>query len=225
MSVHQLQRTPKDLAQARRPAYHPRAVTVHRTTARARNSSRTSEPLWGHAVGFRILLAVAFAGCTAAIDLEALEDGVCESGFKACDETCVPTDNPLFGCEAQSCAPCAIPNATGVCSPDGVCEVAVCDPNFADCTPGDSDNGCLVDLAHDPLNCGECGSACELDNAKPLCANRRCAIGVCDEGWGDCDDTDANGCEADLTTDVAHCGACDEPCDDSEQCVDGICTI
>jgi hypothetical protein len=162
------------------------------------------------------------AGCSAAIDLDPLENEECDDGFKACNDMCVPTDNPLYGCVSASCSPCAIPNATAICSASGECTIAVCHPDFADCSP-DGGPDCNTDLAHDPLNCDECGNVCVLANAESLCANRRCTIRACTDGWGDCDDIASNGCEVDLTSSDAHCGECGAPCPPAEQCVAGEC--
>jgi hypothetical protein len=37
-------------------------------------------------------------------------------------------------------------------------------------------------------------------------------MGACDPGWGDCDQSAANGCETPVDTDTANCGACGNAC-------------
>ena len=44
------------------------------------------------------------------------------------------------------------------------------------------------------------------------CAMSACVVTSCASGYGDCDGSYTNGCEADLTGDVRHCGACDNAC-------------
>jgi hypothetical protein len=44
----------------------------------------------------------------------------------------------------------------------------------------------------------------------------------CPAGTGDCDGNPGNGCETDLTTDAAHCGACDHDCEGGT-CVASAC--
>lgn len=50
----------------------------------------------------------------------------------------------------------------------------------------------------------------------------------CEDGWADCDGRAENGCEVELATDEAHCGACDAACAPTNaigECVAGECTI
>jgi hypothetical protein len=46
---------------------------------------------------------------------------------------------------------------------------------------------------------------------------------VCTVGRGECDGNAANGCEVDLRTNRAHCGACGRACAGTAACVDGVC--
>jgi len=51
---------------------------------------------------------------------------------------------------------------------------------------------------------------------------------VCPAGYGNCDGDPTNGCETDLTSDAAHCGACADACDDTNaepHCSDGVCAV
>ncbi len=67
--------------------------------------------------------------------------------------SCVPVNDPGYGCGSQSCVPCVVPNAaTAVCRPDGTCGVGACFPGFADCDQNSS-NGCEVDIATGPNHC------------------------------------------------------------------------
>src|SRR5579862_1257926 len=64
-------------------------------------------------------------------------------------------------------------------------------------------------------NCGACGTSYGLPaNATTIsCASGTPHVGVdggdgCKEGFADCDDQFANGCEANLNTDPKNCGTC-----------------
>jgi cysteine-rich repeat protein len=48
-------------------------------------------------------------------------------------------------------------------------------------------------------------------------------MGQCSAGYADCDAAPDNGCEVELATDRAHCGACGEACPDGETCSEGTC--
>ena len=76
-----------------------------------------------------------------------------------------------------------------------------------------ANDGCEVNVAADPNNCGVCGNPCSaLQHASAACANGACVIGSCTSGYGNCDKVDANGCEAQLASDLQNCGACDYVC-------------
>ncbi len=84
--------------------------------------------------------------------------GVCEAGGKLCGSTCVPTDDPSFGCVATLCSPCGTNNSVAKCS-GGKCAVASCTSGFDNCDGLDV-TGCEADLASDSKNCGKCGRDC-----------------------------------------------------------------
>jgi hypothetical protein len=87
----------------------------------------------------------------------------------------------------------------------------VCDAGFADCD-GNAANGCETDTPRRRANCGGCGRACAFANAAATCAAGVCALGACNAGFADCDGNPANGCEVNLNTDNANCGACSPRC-------------
>jgi hypothetical protein len=129
------------------------------------------------------------------------------------------TDRSNCGACGMVCAGGANQTATCVA---GRCAVA-CDEGFADCDT-DPSNGCETDTRASTGHCGRCGNAC------PAGANgaARCAVGACqlacNAGFGNCDGSAANGCEAELTRDTAHCGACGRACGTGEICSAGDCT-
>ncbi|MEZ4302193.1 MAG: DNRLRE domain-containing protein, partial [Polyangiaceae bacterium] len=135
----------------------------------------------------------------------------CDPGFADCD------GDPATGCEADlastatcgACAvACAFANAGATCD-NGQCAMGSCEPGFADCD-GDPSNGCESDLSS-PSSCGACGVVCVTANGAPACEAGACALGVCSDGYEDCDGDPANGCESDLASPTS-CGACGVTC-------------
>ncbi len=128
----------------------------------------------------------------------------------------------------------------------------ICDTLDNDCD-GSSDEG--FDVINDPQHCGVCNRVCDYANSAPLCRNGGCLLGECDEGFVDIDGEINNGCEYectpteedteicdtldndcngqtdegfDLSTDLEHCGACDEACEPDNAvaiCSDGNCSF
>ena len=103
-----------------------------------------------------------------------------------------------------------------------------------DLNPADINNdGCvqltdLLDLLSAYGTCGDCGGLCSLANASSTCIDNACVIGECNEGYANCNGEDGDGCEADLMSDVNHCGACGVICNLANAvstCVNGVCTI
>ena len=112
----------------------------------------------------------------------------------------------VYGCEPPNdCDGCTI---EGTCypagpAPDNPC--ALCDPEtptawtlLSDLPCGDPDFGTAT------CDAGSCVLTCVPDR-------------------GDCNDDAGDGCETDLLTSAAHCGACDDPCDPGELCANSAC--
>jgi hypothetical protein len=105
---------------------------------------------------------------------------------------------------------CTIVNAQAQCL-DGVCTLIKCQTGFGDCN-GNKDDGCEQDLLASATNCGECKKTCEVAGGTGKCVAGKCAVASCPTGTGDCDGLFANGCETDITSELAHCGKCNSPC-------------
>jgi hypothetical protein len=69
---------------------------------------------------------------------------------------------------------------------------------------------------------------CSLPNATAGCAAGACTIASCNAGFANCDGNPMNGCEVNLNSDTANCGACSTPgapreCDAGQLCSAGTC--
>ena len=150
----------------------------------------------------------------------------CNGGFANCDGI------PGNGCETplgttSNCGACGVSCSNahgGTACTNGVCAPS-CAPGFADCD-GNPNNGCETPLNTDN-NCGGCGVICSRNNGTASCASGSCQLTGCNAPFANCDGNDANGCEANLASDVNHCGTCGTQCTNqhgSTSCVSGTCT-
>lgn len=135
-------------------------------------------------------------------------DDECDAslGLGACDLatgrclSCVGDDDcpaPLTCNGNGLCSGCTLDDACGEAT---TCQSGVCAPRCDDDHPCPLDFSCCggscSDLAGDVDNCNECGNACEPpDHAAPSCSAGQCGLGVCDEGWSDCNGDPYDGCE------------------------------
>jgi len=156
---------------------------------------------------------------------------------------CSNDPSPL-GCTPGAQLACACPggpSSVQVCTSAGTLGTCACpDAGSPDVAPGiDAGAGdvqtpdvpAIVDAPPSPPdgctsttagNC--CGVACPaVANAMPGCIVGACGIGSCLPGFGDCDGNPANGCEVELATDAAHCGACRAACSSDRTCVGSSC--
>ena len=145
------------------------------------------------------LAASGLAACGAAtaldVDLRA-DGGAIDSGVKDAAK-----DAPV----ADTGRPDVAPPDSGPCGPLYLCA-----------------SGCK-DLQTDVQNCGGCDLVCKTAHGTPSCVAASCQV-KCDPGWGDCNASAQDGCETDLTSNVASCGACGKACGANQKCVSGTCT-
>lgn len=171
------------------------------------------------------LVVVGFSGfsaCSFTVDLDYLQDRQCGANQKLCTDKCVRTDDPKTGCGSTTCIPCTLAQANANCS-NGRCAIAGCLGGYRDCNLN-PDDGCEIDIDHDPDHCGSCSAApCIVANATPDCAAGRCAVRACNAGFGDCNQMGVDGCETNLQTSSAHCSKCNTPCPSGAACVGGRC--
>jgi hypothetical protein len=154
----------------------------------------------------------------------------CNAGYADCN------NSPADGCEVNTAANvnncgacglvCNLAHATAGCSA-GSCIIASCNAGFANCDNNPA-NGCEVNTATDPNNCGLCGQLCNLAHATSSCSGGACIIASCNAGFANCDGNPANGCEVGTATDPNNCGGCGLVCSLSHAssiCSAGACSI
>ncbi|MFO0607205.1 MAG: fibrinogen-like YCDxxxxGGGW domain-containing protein [Polyangiales bacterium] len=118
---------------------------------------------------------------------------------------------------------CNLANASVNACVASRCVIGGCSAGFADCD-GMAPTGCETNIrGSDENNCGGCGVACRFTNAAATCGMGTCALGACNMGFGNCDMNPANGCEVNVNTDNANCGACGRACAAGQVCASGTC--
>ena len=152
----------------------------------------------------------------------------CRSGFGDCNaaagcETNLATDaNNCGACNTR----CRFTNATATCAASA-CVMGACNTGFADCNRDPAD-GCETNLMTEATDCGTCRNACTAPTGRTAyCASGACMVGAtCAAPTADCDGASGNGCEVNVNTSVANCGACGAACDATNgtpTCASGAC--
>jgi len=183
--------------------------------------------------------------------------GNCAAGWGNCDgdpaNGCEANlwQNPLnCGACGAACDPAACPGGAVRCEAEGgqaglfyilypqcdangdggITDADMVNGNPPGCNAADV-NFCLeaarfCDRGHqgEPYGCAGWQGDCTDGRIEPSCV---CAEGGCPAGQGDCDGDPANGCEADLSADPGHCGACGQGCPTpahaAATCTEGVC--
>jgi hypothetical protein len=133
----------------------------------------------------------------------------CNPGFADCNST------PADGCEASLSRPETCGSCTVSCSGTTMlCANMSGRFQCANSCSGTTPNNCgaqCANLQTDAQNCGTCGHVCSLPNAQARCVAGSCAVASCNAGFGDCNSTPADGCEANLSRPQT-CGSCTVSC-------------
>jgi hypothetical protein len=146
---------------------------------------------------------------------------VCASGQSCIGGACTGGGGTI-SCTTSAQCPAEANAGPGTCS-SNIC-IYACNSGFNDCDHN-VNNGCETNTANNLNNCGACGQVCvPPPNASAICAQGGCAVGACNAGFGDCNGVLADGCETNLNTSAANCGACGNVCTGGQACVAGQCT-
>jgi hypothetical protein len=163
------------------------------------------------------------------------DDNACSAGLDP-DAGAPPADVDDGGAPAarrcdpmtRACVECVVDThcAAGRLCVGNRC-VAGCNPQQG-CPTGQSCcTGACVDVSSSVAHCGACDARCTLSNGAPACTNGTCAVGACTAPYADCNGRVDDGCEADTSTSLAHCGRCGAACEarpnTSTACVTGRC--
>lgn len=162
-------------------------------------------------------------GCSGGVacgDGEACASGscACAPGLVGCGGECIdPRFDGRYCGASGSCTGAAAGDSCAageVCNGAGVC-VLSCPSTLTECASS------CVDTDTAPSHCGSCGNACPAPTgAWPVCVAGVCSF-ACQPGHADCNGDGSDGCEADLSTDGANCGACASVC--AGMCSAGAC--
>lgn len=117
------------------------------------------------------------------------------------------------------------PNLAGTATAGRIGEGGVTDPGAAGAAgpAGAGGLGGVAGAEPEP-----CGGPCTLDNSTAECVEDACAIASCDQDFGDCNTSAADGCEHPLQADLENCGECARDCDTANvaalECSSGACS-
>jgi formylglycine-generating enzyme required for sulfatase activity len=153
----------------------------------------------------------------------------CATGYADCD------GRPKDGCETSTrtltdCGACGVVCTSGAHSTPtcgtGTCALT-CSTGWADAN-GNRADGCELDVTTN-ANCGVPGNACVSSAGHTsTCVSGACSTIACPAQQANCNTDAHDGCEVSLSSDPAHCGACQHACAVSNAaaaCVAGACAV
>lgn len=143
----------------------------------------------------------------------------CVAGMNVCAPGCADRADcdgatPECNTATHACVECLsgdCPGLGGAICIDNRCVGACMGPRA--CTSGQT--CCMfacVDTQTSTENCGDCFRRCAPPNAVAACSAGVCGVARCVAPYGDCDGNATNGCEANTSDNVAHCGGCGMAC-------------
>jgi len=179
--------------------------------------------------------------CTCGV-VKATAAPACGTGELCCEDACVSPTDPSCACGAQpncgqgelccddSCLDVTADDANcGACG-EGCVSPLVCASGSCSCPTTELPNLCgaeCVDVSTNIDHCGTCAKQCNPFRGTPSCTAGLCEI-ACDTDFGNCDNDADTGCETDLRTDAANCGACKTACSTNNgdaSCATSACSI
>jgi hypothetical protein len=180
------------------------------------------------------------------------------SNCGACNNVCDTTHSTGASCNGATClyTGCTagygdcnknVPNTSGCETNLAMAGLIVCGgacyPNTTCCTNADCGTLPSPQLCYQAGSgmCSGAGGSCSfsLKAGSKVCAGNVCCMPIngtcnvnctlsCSAGFADCDGDPSNGCEANLNTDLANCGACGRGCSATnvatKTCAGGLCT-
>lgn len=157
---------------------------------------------------------------------------VCTGTMRVCHNDGANGCDTDISNDIKNCGGCAMkcplpPHGDPVCT-DSTCGVTNCETTYKDCN-GSADDGCEIDTARDPNNCGSCGNKCAGGaNGNAACVAGKCLI-VCNAPYLDCNGDPSDGCETNTDADTQNCGSCNNVCptpaNGSAACSAGTCIV
>jgi hypothetical protein len=137
---------------------------------------------------------------------------ICANGLVSCGGggNCVDLKTDPLNCGTCS----------HMCASGSVCQNGACG-----CPTGQTVCGLqCIDTTSSLGNCGACSAACSTNQMATFACTMSNCVGTCLAGYADCDNNlRLNGCETNLLSDNANCGACGNACAAGTNCVNGMC--
>jgi len=145
----------------------------------------------------------------------------CESGYANCNLLLDDGCEQNISSDSENCGACE-----NSCGPNSLCsnQKCLCLDGFEDCNASKTD-GCETRINEDEHHCGGCKNDCtKLNNVQSVkCDSGSCVIIDCKLGYGDCNNYNPDGCEADFSSDPEHCGDCSTKCGNNSICDNKTC--
>jgi hypothetical protein len=140
----------------------------------------------------------------------------CTSGRANCNGAVPDGCEAVLATDPQNCGGCgnscpAPPHGIPGCSFSS-CGLGGCVGAYGDCN-GLLADGCEIDTASDPQNCGGCGRRCAVPaNAFAAGCSGGSCVSLCALPNEDCNGLFADGCEINIYEDANNCGSCGRVC-------------
>jgi hypothetical protein len=153
----------------------------------------------------------------------------CATGYADCNgerrDGCETATNTVTHCGACRVACTVGPHATPTCA-TGACALT-CASGWADAN-GNRADGCELNITTN-ANCGAPGNACVSSAGHTsTCVSGACSSIACPAQRANCNTSAVDGCEVNLASDPAHCGACQQACavaNATAACAAGACAV